>query len=565
MFATIQDLYIRFGRENVLSAANFDALDTTDPASIPVIESRIAYFLQQAYDLLANALRQGSYDPDGFSAPYPATLVNANSEIAFMQIYRTRHSEDETTPDAYKTIEDNNFRLVRDIQGGAVRFSSDIARAKSFPAVVRPGYAATPQKTMPPARVNGILPDRNGNIVIDEYVKAAVFDSYMNAPYLAIAGKTYVDVDTGRVGWSYVGPNGTNLFVTITGGGGGVGTDDYRNLKYKPMINGVVVSGEQIGKDLGLADLIQLPDGGTKDLFDVENELFSEIETRTREDTRIQNAMNSTLTQNYRTSVDQDTIDNGIKADKVSKSAFTHSTLNPSGHVTMWLEPVILPDSIVINFLTYQPLQGTFNPGSIALPMSDDTKAGLMTKEQAAALELFSIRLANLEAGAVGNTYVNTYADLLAIDTTASEWVNNRPVVVRADEQHEGHTTTYNYLPESTDPSKTDNGFVFGIVIQEVPYGVATTSVLGMILSSSLAGKIFVNPNGIADVSGWDALVARVTALENAKKQQLTFNTTHDHSGGSMGAITQKDFTEYATDAQAQADRSGNQALSPMQ
>jgi len=346
-------------------------------------------------------------------------------------------------------------------------------------------------------------------------------------------------------------------------------SNDYSQSINKPRINGVVVIGEQTGKDFGLAS-IYYPDDqhDPLDLSDV-YALSLDMLAQERQDRAIGDsgtlAVIDTKLTSYRTSANQDTIDTTLKADKVSKSAFTHAILNPNGHVTMWLEPVIEPDRVIINFLTYQPVQDTFNAGSLALPMSDDTQVGLMTKEQAAALELFGTRLANLEAGAVGNTYVNTYADMLSIDTSQEEWVNNRPVVVRTDENHDGHTTTYNYLPESMDSSKTENGFVFGIVIQEVPYSVATSSVLGMILSSSLAGKIFVNPNGIADVYGWDALVARVNALETAQAQQLHFNTTHDHSGGANGALTPKDFTEYATDAQAQADTSGNQALSPIQ
>jgi len=568
MFATIQDLYIRFGRENVLSAANFDALDTTDPASIPVIETRIAYFLQQAYDLLANALRQGSYDPDGFSAPYPATLVNANSEIAFMQIYRTRHSEDETTPDAYKTIEDNNFRLVRDIQGGAVRFAADIARAKSFPAVTRPGYAATPQKTMPPARVNGILPDRNGNIVIDEYVKATVFDSYKNAPYLAIAGKTYVDVDTGRVGWCYVGVNGTNLFVTITGGGGSGGTNDYRDLLYKPMINGVVVSGEQTGADLGLASTFFDEGGGTTlDLKDVFNIVQTQIEAeqiaRESGDSQTLQSAKNELTS-YRTAANQDTIDNAIKSDKVSKSLFTDSTVNPNGFVLLWIVPNFTADVVNVDYGAVKPTTGQFTQGNIALPFSDESKAGLMSKEQAAALTQAVSDIGNLTAGAgFKEQWFDTRAELVAAET--SSFVSGMPTVVWNDEGQGGATTKWQYAPDDTSGRLKLNGFIYGGIAQEVPYQAATTTTLGLVKSSTISGKGNVEPDGVISVEGWDALVARVATLETALQQQLNFNTTHDHSGGAMGAVTPKDFTVYPTDAQAQADTTGNLALSPIQ
>ena len=153
MFATIQDLYTRFGKANVLRVANFDAVDEYGADADASIEPRLIYFLEQAYEFICDALRQGTYDPDSVTEPYPQTLVNLNCEVAFIKIYRTKHSDDETVSDAYRVLEEDCNRLIRDIRSGNVRFRSGIRRAMSIPANVnaslmgakrRPNVAGTP-------------------------------------------------------------------------------------------------------------------------------------------------------------------------------------------------------------------------------------------------------------------------------------------------------------------------------------------------------------------------------------------------------------------------------------
>ena len=134
MFATLDDIYIRFGRTNVLAVANLDALDVESDSA--EIEKRIIYFIRQAYEMVCDALRQGSYSPETITEPYPQTLVNLNCEVAYIQMYRAKHSEDETAPDAYQTLEENASKLMRSIQGGAVRFHAGVQRAMSIPVNV---------------------------------------------------------------------------------------------------------------------------------------------------------------------------------------------------------------------------------------------------------------------------------------------------------------------------------------------------------------------------------------------------------------------------------------------
>ena len=145
MFASKKQFYIRFGRENALAAANLDAHDQTDPAGVKKIEQRIDYFLQQSYELICDALRQGTYEVDAISEPYPQTLVNLNCEIAWIQMYRTKHSNDETAPDAFTVLEEQAYRLVRNIQGGAVRFDKRLRRASSIPFLADASLLGSPK------------------------------------------------------------------------------------------------------------------------------------------------------------------------------------------------------------------------------------------------------------------------------------------------------------------------------------------------------------------------------------------------------------------------------------
>jgi len=155
MFATLKDIYLRFGKENVLATANLDADDPFSPAGRKQIESRIYYFLKQAYETICDALRQGTYEADTIQKPYPKTLVNLNCEVAYVQMYQARHSNDETPPDAYSTLENNVYRMIRNIQGGAVRFDKSIKRAVSIPFNVDANFAK-PQSGNPTI---GSMPD----------------------------------------------------------------------------------------------------------------------------------------------------------------------------------------------------------------------------------------------------------------------------------------------------------------------------------------------------------------------------------------------------------------------
>ena len=135
-YASIQDLYLRFGKHNVIRTANIDGLDELDPLTEVAVAERIEYFLQMACEQINDALRQGSYNPDHFTVPYPLTLVNLNMEMAYVALYRSKHSSDESPPDAFQALAEGTGRLIRDVQGGAVRFEKSVPKAMSIPANV---------------------------------------------------------------------------------------------------------------------------------------------------------------------------------------------------------------------------------------------------------------------------------------------------------------------------------------------------------------------------------------------------------------------------------------------
>ena len=135
-YATIENLYLRFGKHNVIRNANIDGLDELDRKTERKVRPRLNYFLEMAFEQINDALRQGRYNPEDFTAPYPKTLVNLNMEMAYVALYRTRHSDDESPPDAFSALADSTVATIRNIQAGVVRFDNSIPKAMSIPANV---------------------------------------------------------------------------------------------------------------------------------------------------------------------------------------------------------------------------------------------------------------------------------------------------------------------------------------------------------------------------------------------------------------------------------------------
>jgi len=287
----------------------------------------------------------------------------------------------------------------------------------------------------------------------------------------------------------------------------------------------------------------------------------TEIATRTSEDVRMENNFESTLANQYRNSVSQDIID----ALKVSKNAFVHPQFNPNGYVLLWLQPNLGADSVSIDSAGYQPATGQFSPGTLALPMANQSRAGLMTKEQARSLSQVLQDVSAITAGAgFKEQWFDTRAELAASDV--SNFVTGMPTIVWNDEGQGNATTKWQYSPDDTSGREKVNGFIYGGIAQEVPYTFATQSKLGLVLSESgVQGGVMVNTDGTMSVIGWDALNAVVDTIQAQYQLQLEYNQQHKHTGGADGAVLPKPWTIYGSAAEAQADTTDNLALTAVE
>jgi hypothetical protein len=225
----------------------------------------------------------------------------------------------------------------------------------------------------------------------------------------------------------------------------------------------------------------------------------------------------------------------------------------------LWLQPDFQADAVNISYGAMQPITGQFTPGNVALPFANVNAAGIMAKEDKQTLDDLTERMSFVEQGLSTERFVETKAALLAVDTTDMPvWT---PYIVRSDSDHANAITKYYYNPSGVNP--TANGFIFGIVIQEVPYTVATATMLGLVISSALDGKVQVEGTGAMSVNGWDALKSRTSTLETQQASQAQYNLNHDHSGGANGAVLPLPYKEYAAEAEASA-ATGILALYPV-
>jgi uncharacterized protein with GYD domain len=225
--------------------------------------------------------------------------------------------------------------------------------------------------------------------------------------------------------------------------------------------------------------------------------------------------------------------------DKLDKTFGVDVTINPNGFVLLWLQPNFSADAVSIAYGATQPTTGQFTPGEVALPFASVAAAGIMAKEDKQTLDDLTERMSAVEQGMALERFVDTQADLLAVDTTDMPvWT---PYIVRSDETQKGATTKYYYNPTGTNP--TANGFIFGFIAQEVPYTAATASILGLVLSSTVDGKGQIEGTGVISINGWDALKSRTATLETASQTALTqiANKIDKVSGAAAGNIATLD------------------------
>jgi hypothetical protein len=152
---------------------------------------------------------------------------------------------------------------------------------------------------------------------------------------------------------------------------------------------------------------------------------------------------------------------------------------------------------------------GVGTPVVTQLPVATEDSAGIMPASAFAQIQENTATIQSIiQGGGKEWPSLATKADLDAFGMPASA-TQNDVIKVRDDETQNGATTQY---------VVTDNGsgleWVFNIIINFDPVGLATTTSPGLKKSSTVDGQTFTEADGTDSVNGWDALKQRVTNVE---------------------------------------------------
>jgi phage gp36-like protein len=118
-YAALTDIFQRWGEVNVREAANFNSID---PASGEVTQ-RIEYFLELATNEIESRLLGCTYDMP-FN-PVPAVINTICCEMAYILMYRVRHSTDSTSPDQFAFLTARHDRIFSDIHARRFRLGKE--------------------------------------------------------------------------------------------------------------------------------------------------------------------------------------------------------------------------------------------------------------------------------------------------------------------------------------------------------------------------------------------------------------------------------------------------------
>ena len=114
-YATLNDIFLRWGETNVRDAANLNA---DDPKSAKVTK-RIKYFLEiQSHEIEARLLGCAYKVP--FS-PVPPIIRTLCAELAYIAMYRVKHSTDSTAPDPFMYVTQRHNQIFADIHARRFR------------------------------------------------------------------------------------------------------------------------------------------------------------------------------------------------------------------------------------------------------------------------------------------------------------------------------------------------------------------------------------------------------------------------------------------------------------
>lgn len=146
---------------------------------------------------------------------------------------------------------------------------------------------------------------------------------------------------------------------------------------------------------------------------------------------------------------------------------------------------------------------------NVNLPVANETNAGVMPASAFTQIQQNTATIQSLiEGGGKEWPSVETKADLDAFGMPAGA-TQNDVIKVRDDETQGGATTQY---------VATDNGngleWVFNMIINYDPIGIATTTTTGVVKSSEQEGQVLVETDGTMSLNGYDTLGNRINTLE---------------------------------------------------
>ena len=147
-YATLKDIFLRWGETNVRDAANVNG----DKPKSAAVTNRIKYFLQTQSDEIEARLRGCAYKVP--FDPVPPVIRTLCVELAYIQMYRVRHSTDATATDPFQYVTARHNQIFADIHARRFRLGAE-QHTVDVPIVVggkKPtafSTKATPPKTTP--------------------------------------------------------------------------------------------------------------------------------------------------------------------------------------------------------------------------------------------------------------------------------------------------------------------------------------------------------------------------------------------------------------------------------
>jgi phage gp36-like protein len=118
-YATLNDIFRRWGETNVRDTANFNG---DDPNSVTVTR-RIRHFLKICSAEIEARLLGCAYDVP--FKPVPLVIRTLCAELAYITMYRVRRSTDSTAPDPFMYVTQRHNQIFADIHARRLRLGSE--------------------------------------------------------------------------------------------------------------------------------------------------------------------------------------------------------------------------------------------------------------------------------------------------------------------------------------------------------------------------------------------------------------------------------------------------------